>query len=45
MKCRYWNICPHYRDINAFCMKEKVAKNYYGKGKAAGCYRRMEGKS
>ena len=44
MKCRYWNKCPHYRDISDGCKSDKKARNYYGKGKAAGCYRTMEGK-
>lgn len=40
-KCRFWKICPDYDLDNDACRKN-LAENYYGIGRPAGCYRKMQ---
>lgn len=39
-KCKYNKICKNYSDISITCAK--TAGEYYGDGRFAGCYRKLE---
>jgi len=41
MRCRFFETCKDYNCKGACCKSNSMAKNYYGVGRACGCYRSM----
>lgn len=39
--CRFSRICAKYKPIHTCCNNDHEAANYYGPGRAAGCFRYM----
>lgn len=42
MKCKFHKKCTMYKPEGACCSDNKLAKNFYGHGRPAGCYRRTD---